>query len=126
MAVKLDGIHFLAAGGRFREMLTSRYSEVRSFQSKRIAGAEISAEQIARLIDHGCVAEIYASTVGLSDRERDRDRDGRLTKDVLAVRFKRNGMIFDEIEFNVTPAGRAGPDRFVELFNQAAREGYRW
>ena len=86
---------------------------MRSVSGKRIVGAEVSAERIATLLDHGVVAEIYAASVGIP------------AKDVRVVRFTRNGMIFDEIEFDVTPAGRAGPDRFVELFNQAVREGYR-
>ncbi len=114
MVVKLEALDLAAADSRFAALLSSRYADVRKIRGERIAGTKISAEQIANLIDYGAFAEVHQSTVGL-----------RLpAKDVYLVRFTRDGLILDEIYFDVTPVGRAGPDRFVELFNQAAREGY--
>jgi hypothetical protein len=130
MVVKLGALDLAAADSRFTELLSSRYSHVNKIRGERIAGARISAEQIANLIDHGAIAEVHQSKIGLNDVQA--DAFGRLpanagllpTKDVYQVRFTRDGLILDEIYFDVPPAGSAGPDRFVELFNQAAREGY--
>jgi hypothetical protein len=130
MVVKLGALDLAAADSRFTELLSSRYSHVNKIRGERIAGARISAEQIANLIDHGAVAEVRQSKIGLNDVEADAfgrlpANDGLLpTKDVYQVRFTRDGLILDEIYFDVPPAGRARADRFVELFNQATREGY--
>jgi hypothetical protein len=123
MAVKLEVLNFWAAGGRFTALLSSRYPDVNKIRGERIAGREISAEQIANLIDNGAVAEIHVAERGLHPGERAVEYGG-LTMPVLLVRFIHDGVTLDEIYFDVTPAGRSGPDRFVELFNQAAREGY--
>jgi hypothetical protein len=130
MVVKLQALDLAATGSRFTALLSSRYADVNKIRGKRIAGARVSAEQIANLIDHGAVAEVHQSKVGLNAREA--DPLGRLpanygllpAKDVYWMTFTRDELTLDEIYFDVTPAGRAGPDRFVELFNQAAREGY--
>ncbi len=121
MVVKLEALHLAAADSRFTALLSSRCDDVNEIRGERIVGARISAEQIANLIDHGAVAEVHQSTVALKGREKV-DFGCLPVKDVYRVRFTRDGWILDEIYFDVTPAGRA--DRFVELFNQAAREGY--
>jgi hypothetical protein len=130
MVVKLEALDLAAADSRFTALLSSRYDDVNKIRGERIVGARISAEQIANLIEHGAVAEVHQSKVGLNAREAADFRRlpanyGRLpAKDVYRVTFTRDGLTLDEIYFDITPAGRAGPDRFVELFNQAAREGY--
>jgi hypothetical protein len=130
MVVKLEALDLAAADSRFTALLSSRYADVNKIRGERIDRARISAEQIANLIDHGAVAEVHQSRVRLNaceevDFGRLPANYGRLpVKDVYRVRFTRDGLILDEIYFDVTPAGRAGPDGFVELFNQAAREGY--
>ena len=122
MVVELEALELAAAGSRFTVLLSSRYADVNKIRGERIDGTRISAEQIANLIDYGAVAEVHQSRVGLNAREA--AAFGRLpAKDVYRVRFTRDGLILDKIYFDVTPAGRAGPDRFVELFNRAARGG---
>ena len=67
MVVKLQALDLAATGSRFTALLSSRYADVNKIRGKRIAGARISAEQIANLIDHGAVAEVHQSKVGLNE-----------------------------------------------------------
>ena len=108
MAVKLETLAVAAADSRFTQLLSSRYAHVNKIRGERIAGARISAKQIANYIDHGAGAEIHESTVGLNADEETAFRRqpanyGLLpAKEVPGVRFTHDRMLIDEIRFNDT------------------------
>jgi hypothetical protein len=129
MAVELQDIALAAVGGRFAALFSRRdCPEINKIRGGREADSEISAEQIANLLDHRAVAEVRAGTRGLHPGETsdtDTERGELPAKHVYLVTFSSDKLEeIDQIYFDAIPVGRWTPDHFVTLFNQAARQGY--